>query len=373
MKYIILDTNVLHNDWNLTGTRLTLLTSTAKRLNHCICIPMVVVDELENQYQQALQEKVNEYNKALKSLSHMGTSLTYQKLDIQKQIDGYKDWLLIELSSKGVVILDYPTTGHDYLVAKELGLKKPFLNSQKGYRDALIWETVKTFRLQKKDAEVVFVSENTNDFANKNKESLHDDLAQELIKDGLSGNSVQYVSKIDDYLNTVIKTASCKVDAVLLELNSSGCYGDIDFNQVIKDHVTDTEYSAYLEADSEYDRFSFCPKEYESPTICNIDLEKIEFIDVWKLSEEKSLVTCKATVAIDIDFFIYHGDFAIFDDTYPYVINHNWNNHYAWAEDHATFEVVYNIVVDKDFENIESEEGRVIKASYNSGIEINRK
>lgn len=58
MKYIVLDTNVLHNDWNLTGTRLTLLTESAQKLNHQIFIPMVVVDELVNQYQTEIKSSV---------------------------------------------------------------------------------------------------------------------------------------------------------------------------------------------------------------------------------------------------------------------------------------------------------------------------
>lgn len=64
MIYIVLDTNVLHNDWNLTGTRLTLLTESAQKLNHQICIPMVVEDELVNQYQTEIQDKADAYNKA---------------------------------------------------------------------------------------------------------------------------------------------------------------------------------------------------------------------------------------------------------------------------------------------------------------------
>ena len=138
MKYIVLDTNVLHNDWNLTGTRLTLLTESAQKLNHQICIPMVVVDELVNQYQTEIQEKANAYNKALKSLSHMRTPLAYSKLDVQKEKDTYKEWMKLELATKKAQILPYPGTKHEFLVLKELRQLKPFLNSEKGYRRSQI-------------------------------------------------------------------------------------------------------------------------------------------------------------------------------------------------------------------------------------------
>lgn len=113
MKYIVLDTNVLHNDWNLTGTRLTLLTESAQKLNHQICIPMVVVDELVNQYQTEIQKKANAYNKALKSLYHMRTPLAYSKLDVQKEKDTYKEWMKLELATKKAQILPYPGTKHE--------------------------------------------------------------------------------------------------------------------------------------------------------------------------------------------------------------------------------------------------------------------
>ena len=99
-------------------------------------------------------------------------------------------------------------------------------------------------------------------------------------------------------------------------------------------------------------------------------MDKLDFTDVRKLSEESILVTIKALVSINLDFFVYHGDLIHFDDPDQYVINYDWNDHYAWAEDRATFEVECDIVVDKEFKQVISEEGRVQKVSYGSGIEI---
>lgn len=90
------------------------------------------------------------------------------------------------------------------------------------------------------------------------------------------------------------------------------------------------------------------------------------------MSEESILVTIKVFVSIDLDFFVYHGDLIHFDDPDQYVINYDWNDHFVWAEDHATFEVEYDIVVDKEFKQVISEEGHVQKVSYGSGIEITK-
>lgn len=82
-------------------------------------------------------------------------------------------------------------------------------------------------------------------------------------------------------------------------------------------------------------------------------------ITYWLKINESILVTIKALVSIDLDFFVYHGGLIHFDNPDQFVINYNWNDHYAWAEDHATFEVEYEIVVDKDFQHVVSEEGHV--------------
>ena len=191
MKYIILDTNVLHNDWNLTGTRLTLLTESAQKLNHQICIPMVVLDELVNQYQTEIQEKANAYNNALKSLSNMRTPLAFSKLDIQKEKESYKDWMLQELATKKVRVLPYPITKHEFLVSKELRQLKPFLNSKKGYRDALIWESLKEYKKRIGNEVLIFISQNTDDFANKSKDGFHEHLIAELNDEGIDTNTRQ--------------------------------------------------------------------------------------------------------------------------------------------------------------------------------------
>lgn len=372
MIYIVLDTNVLHNDWNLTGTRLTLLTESAQKLNHQVCVPMVVVDELVHQYQTEIQDKADAYNKALKSLSHMRTPLAYAKLDVQNEKDTYKEWMKQELASKNVRVLPYPSTKHDYLVSKELGQLKPFLNSEKGYRDALIWESVKECKKKIGAEPLIFVSDNTNDFANKSKDSFHDHLIAELNNEGIDTHTIRYVYETDKYIRAEIKGAFDELTEILTQLQNSGGYGEIDFKQVVSEHVTDDEFSNYLSCYPEYDDECFCPNFYESPTISNINLYRLVFTDVRQLSEESILVTIKALVSIDLDFFVYHGDLINFDNPDEFVINYNWNDHYAWAEDHATFEVEYEIVVDKDFQHVVSEEGHVQKASYDSNIEITK-
>lgn len=371
MNYLVLDTNILHNDWNLTGTRITVLSETAARLNNKICVPMVVVDEINEQYTEELQIQSEQYNKSLKKLSNMRTALSYTKFDAKPMIESYKQWLIERFAQLGVVVLPYPNVSHGIIVNKELTKKKPFLSSQKGYRDALIWESVKELRIRKKSVPgiVYFLSENTHDFAAKDNQKLHEDLVAELIGSEIALESMVYISKIQDFIDN-ITNALKKLNNILMDIIANGGYRDIDFESVVKSHINETEYSSYLYEDIEHDVIAFCPAEYEEPTIENIELKSIEYTDVRKLSENQCLVKCIAHVHLDIECFVFHSDIPLFDGDYPAILDYDWNDSYAWAEDHAEFEVEYNIFVNSNFTEISYENDRVIKATYGCGAEI---
>lgn len=372
MNYIVLDTNVLHNDWNLYGTRLSVLTATAARLNNKICIPMVVVDELNHQYIGELKSQAEQYNKSMKRLSNMKAPIVFSKYDPSPEIDVYKDWMLTRLKDLNVSVLPYPNVKHDIIVQKELDQKKPFLSSQKGYRDALIWESVKELRIKKRSVsgKVYFLSENTSDFASKDKKSFHEDLVDEMRSGGIAAGTIEYVPSIDKFIEENITNTLQILDSILTDLTSTGGHGDIDFNTVIHDHINESEYSSFLVENVQFDDIAYCPAVYEDPSIANIELEEIHYTDVRRLSESKILVKCTAKVHVDIDFFIQKSDVYLYDGTYPIIINDDWNDYYCLAEDYAVFEVEYSIIVNSDFTNVESENSRVINAQYGCGAVI---
>ena len=61
MKYYILDTNFIHLDYYLRGTRITALARSAYKLGHAVLMPQVVYDELCKQYYEKVDELASSF------------------------------------------------------------------------------------------------------------------------------------------------------------------------------------------------------------------------------------------------------------------------------------------------------------------------
>ena len=146
MKHIIIDTNVVNNDHFLQNTMIKILVESKGQLNHKLYMPMVVVDEMAKHYKEAVDDNVSKATQALSELNKLcGTRLDVDYTDCNKEIGKYKDKLLSILKMRDIDVLPYPKTDHEKLVSKDLAGKKPFKDKGKGYRDALIWESVLDF------------------------------------------------------------------------------------------------------------------------------------------------------------------------------------------------------------------------------------
>ncbi len=151
---IIIDTNIINKDYKLHGKYIVTLSGAAAKLGYEVCVPEVVVDEIVSHYKDELVEAYDTYLKGVsklkKLLPEMPKSITSEAL-IEDQLQKFRVQYEAELQSKNIKILPYPNVAHKSIVAKELDMKKPFKDSQKGYRDSLIWETVKSELIPVKD------------------------------------------------------------------------------------------------------------------------------------------------------------------------------------------------------------------------------
>ena len=83
-----------------------------------------------------------------------------------------------------VDMLPYGDVPQTAIVSRVLARKRPFHKSDKGYRDALIWESI--LKICKQSDPTFFVTDNHKDFCNEsNKEQLHADLIADLKIKGI--------------------------------------------------------------------------------------------------------------------------------------------------------------------------------------------
>ena len=70
---LVLDTNVIHDDFMLHGPRITKLCSAAPSLGYDVLVPEVVFDEVVNQYRKKLLQSMSGYSAVVKMIDEVKT------------------------------------------------------------------------------------------------------------------------------------------------------------------------------------------------------------------------------------------------------------------------------------------------------------
>ena len=369
MKHIIIDTNVIHLDYQLNKSRITSLCSTCAALDHTIYIPDVVVDEFVRQYKEEVVACVEQYNQALHKMQRRAVPITLASLDADLLTANYEATIRARIATLGIRIIPYPKTDHKEMVARELSHRKPFLDSTKGYRDSLIWESIKEHcKTTPKTIEIVFLSENSDDFAEKSKKTFHQDLLVDCDKEGLDKDQLTLVTDVHEYINKEIIGKSKALQELLSELQKSNGIGDIDVMQEVKDYIDVTTISNYITDDPYDECISYIPGFYENPEVTNIETTSIRFDSIHEISDDEIVIRCTVDIEAEIDVYIYHGDMALIDDnSQPYIFDYDWNEHYAAASDSATFKLQLNIVCDKKLTKVLSIDDEFLLVDYETG------
>jgi len=111
--------------------------------------------------------------------------------------DELADRLRGELSEMGATIRPVPSSlDHDTLVNWSLWEHPPFDSTDKGYRDALIWATVRDVAAEAEPGRAVLFITNDNDCCDGKQAILHPKLVQDLTS--VTTNTVSIARTIDD-------------------------------------------------------------------------------------------------------------------------------------------------------------------------------
>lgn len=374
MNHIIIDTNVIHLDFKLNKARIVTLCNTSTILGHEIFIPEVVIDEIVKQYDEKAEEYINSFNKALKKLSDLSTSpITQTPIDAKGFISNYRNELNNRIKQLGIGIIPYPNTGHKIMVERELGKKKPFKDSTKGYRDALIWDSVMEHTQKySSNCGIIFLTANSKDFANKDKKDLHTDLIADCISNGIPTTSIRLVTDIQNFIDNEIILRSTELKEKFNQLQQDGGLGDIDFIQLIQDYIS-KDMLDNLISSNDFDSYpGYAPGLYENPEITSIEKVSCSFNTIREISSDTILIQSEVSVLVDLDCFIFRADLPLIDDSkFPTIIDYEWNDHYVLASDSATFKFQFNILTDTNFKNVKSIEDNLQQVKYSTGYTFN--
>ena len=360
---VVLDTNIIFSDFHLKGAKIKNLCESTKSIGGVVYIPELVIDESINKYKEQLQLGNSKIDKGISDLKRLIGKTVFENPITDKyiidEVDEYQKGFRKQIKNLGIKIIPYPTTKHQQLVKRDLARKKPFQESGKGYRDALIWESVQS--LCEKSPElfdapkIVFINKNYKDFCEKDF-SLHHDLKEDLTNNGLQEDYIRIVEDIDIFVNDYIKPQQKILKSILTKLNKNKRHNDIDLNSQIEDRVI--KFLSHREFDYEESPFR---QEFENPSVVGVDEPSFTVTDVRQISEDEILIEINVEVDCEFDFFIFKSDAMCMDeDELPHIWDSDWNKHYMAASKTVPVQLKMSLIVDKAFNEILSDDIEIV-------------
>lgn len=189
---VIFDANPLYGLRTLSGAGFGSLLSLSRLRVIRLVVPEVVVRELArqgakdfNDMYSKLRNAASEFNDGIGAARAVGViarpNVTTEGPKPLERSAVYEA-LGTFLGDKRVRIARYPEVSVAELLEWDLDRRKPFSETGKGFRDALIWATIRALCAEEDpETPVLFVTKNSDDFwASKNKKELHPHLRDEL-------------------------------------------------------------------------------------------------------------------------------------------------------------------------------------------------
>lgn len=357
--FVVLDTNILYSDFHLRGAEIESLCQSINKIGGKVCIPEVVIRETINKYREELSASRKMIDKGLNAYSRLSGQSVFNNPITEEQTDSdviaFKDYHRQRVRELGIDVLPIPSISHEEVIARDLARKKPFTIEGKGYRDTLIWETMRELCGRAEDPLdkpiVVMVNKNYKDFCVDTAYELHPDLRRDLAAKGLRDDCVRVVPDISRVMKEYIKPTQELLQGVIDKFNEYKFYNEVDLNREIEERTTRFLKDRTFDLEENPLR-----PEFENPTITDVELMEYEVTDARVLTEESVQVDLSVKCQCYFDFYIYKADALILDeDDMPTIIDPDWNRHYMAACDARMLSLSMSLIIDRKFTQVLSE------------------
>lgn len=360
---IILDSNVLIADFWLESIPSKMLLENSKKGKVDLYIPKVVVDETYNKFRERINAHSNNIFKELKSFEKLSKQKISLEIDKKKQeeiIEEYKQFFGSIIKANNITIIDYPIVSHEYLAQKAMLKKKPFNENEKGYRDSLIWENIKSL-ISSEDIEIpatpelIFITKNHKDFIENNE--LHRDLIEDLENHSLNTESIEIIESLSMFKDKILNYyfEQSKTFKNRLERND---FWDFEFIPSIQTFLNDELTDKYID-----NYHSFAPMANDDPTINYVSEEyEIEEIEVKKINAKEYLVDVKIKIDLDIDYYVDKSDYWSSNEATFSAVDLDWNDYVVAVSDLVNVSIELSLIINN---NLEIEKIEIIKINDN--------
>jgi hypothetical protein len=261
--------------------------------------------------------------------------LTYELIpsDIEEKAVNILKERFVKIGS----IIPYPKRIQKEIILHALKRLKPFdINGENGYRDTIIWETLKDLcKTANKEDSIIFICNNPKDFYDtgewkKSNTVLHKDLKKELVQINFSLDNFKCYKSLNAFSENYFKQFT-------ITSEEEKSYTDEDIVYELKSKIVKEQFKKYINQNM----FSEEDFEYEiTYTHDNIDIDYIGFIDVQNINNITRLnkdIIC-AEINCDIEYslgiYIFKSDYFLDEEEIGFV--EDWNKH-CFRKEHSSY------------------------------------
>ena len=324
-------------------------------------VPDVVLLEANRHFTRQRQDELQRLTQAAKRLqaskavAHL--DLDVVSTEIVSEIAGYLNWVRSELAGNGFELWPIPAVSHKDVLARDLAEKKPFSPIGKGYRDALIWESIlEHLPLDQADAVVLLVTRDSGDFATK--EGLLDRALAAEAAD--KGGEVIRVESLKAAIDLLREEAEVELAELLGDAQSA--LEEDNLTTVVTDAVlfAAEQLAGTAIADNRHATPTTgleiaVPEDIEDPEVTDVDVQPGSVIlDVYDRYEGDTLaVAVSVDAMLTIEGFIYKADYYAGLEDDVEILDDDWNDHMMHVQIERDVRLRFNVLtVANQVENI---------------------
>jgi len=195
---VVIDSNIFRQDFLMQSRKFEMFVDYILKTDTKILMPKVVYQEIGELYQRELTSLQNQINTSRLKLLRLLFDSNIPEISINPELEKekYLGHIKQKLKINNADLIPYKNEYLPNLVNRAIKGRRPLSSHKQEFRDGLIWLTLLEVSKDLKENAVVFISANTKDFADCDK-NLHPDLIKEAEANGVT---ISFYSSLDDFI-----------------------------------------------------------------------------------------------------------------------------------------------------------------------------
>lgn len=342
---IVLDSNIYRNDILLRSKDIEILLDYITKTESNLIIPQIIYEEIIGLYERTLTERIVEFKKSYNNLNLMLTEkvdkLSLDSIDVNAESSKYENFIRNKLKVKENFIIKYQNDFLPEISRRAINRQKPCGEKGQGFRDALIWLTIIDYcRVKKK--QLVFISNNTEDFANSAKNDLHENLKNECESEGVK---IHYYTSIKEFIDK----HSTRIDFIDKDWISA----NLDNKEIETEALNELNRNSKRDIHYWFQRVTGNICEYYN--VLNVNIYDKDNPTVYEMLDNRLIVNIvlSAEFEIEFDYYIEDSEYFNYHDEHPSIERSFVSRiHYINAQIYVSLTVKNNEVVDYELTDI---------------------